>query len=243
MAMFELFTRPESWAAIATLTLLEIVLAIDNIVFIAILSGKLPPDRQAIARKIGLSLALIMRIFLLLTLSWIIRLEKPLFELAGFEFSGRSLIMLAGGLFLIAKATIEIYRKIELLGAEVSPGASATTAAFGLIIFQIALMDMVFSLESVITAVGMVREIPLMITAIAISIIVMMIFADPVSEYVNKHSSLKILALSFLLLIGVLLVAEGTGYHMPRGYVYFAMGFSLMVEFLNMRYRRKQAAY
>lgn len=237
--MLELFTRPESWAAIAALTLLEIVLGIDNIVFIAIVTEKLPPNLRSIARKVGLSLALIMRLLLLFTLSWIIRLEKPLFELAGLEFSGRSLIMLIGGLFLIVKATMEIYKKTELLEKEAHPAAGATT--FGLVLVQIVFLDMIFSLESIITAVGMVNEIPLMVTAIVISIIVMIIFTDPFSEYIDKHSSLKILALSFLLLIGVLLVADGTGYHLPRGYIYFAMGFSLMIEFFNMRYRKKLA--
>lgn len=235
--MFEVLLKPESCVAIATLTLLEVVLGIDNIVFIAIVSSRVAEAKQRIVRKIGLSIALLLRIFLLLTLSWIIRLEKPLFTLANFDFSAKAIIMLLGGLFLIGKATIEIYRKTELLEGEEVPQYQPAT--FWPTVFQIALLDVIFSLESIITAVGMVREVVLMIIAVTLAMIVMISFADLVSNFINQHASLKILALSFLLLIGVLLVAEGTGYHLPRGYVYFAMFFSLFVQLLNIRYETR----
>lgn len=235
--MFEVLLRPESWIAIATLTLLEIVLGIDNIVFIAIVSSRVSDDKQSGVRKVGLSIALLLRIFLLLALSWIIKLEKPLFYLADLGFSAKALIMLGGGLFLIGKATIEIYRKTELLETEEVP--EVQLAAFWSIVFQIAFLDLIFSLESIITAVGMVKEVILMVTAVSLAMIIMVTFADLVSKFINQHASLKILALSFLLLIGVLLVAEGTGYHLPRGYVYFAMFFSLFVQLLSIRYETR----
>ncbi len=235
--MFEVFLRPESWIAVATLTLLEIVLGIDNIVFIAIVSTRVAEDKQSLVRKVGLSVALLLRILLLLTLSWIIRLEKPLFSLANLDLSAKAIIMLGGGLFLISKATIEIYRKTELLEVEEAP--EIRTAAFWSIVFQIVFLDVIFSLESIITAVGMVKEVLLMVTAVTLAMVVMVTFADLVSKFINQHASLKILALSFLLLIGVLLVAEGTGYHLPRGYVYFAMFFSLFVQLLSIRYETR----
>ncbi len=235
--MFEVLLQPESWVAIATLTLLEIVLGIDNVVFIAIVSSRVSEEKQSQVRKIGLSVALLLRIFLLLALSWIIRLEKPLFSLVNIDFSGKALIMLGGGLFLITKATIEIYRKTELLEVEKTPKIRPT--AFWSIIFQIAFIDLIFSLESIITAVGMVKEIVLMVIAVSLAMMVMVAFADLVSKLINQHASLKILALSFLLLIGVLLLAEGTGYHLPRGYVYFAMFFSLFVQLLTIRYETR----
>jgi predicted tellurium resistance membrane protein TerC len=227
---------------LATLTLMEIVLGIDNIVFIAILVGKLPAAQQAFARRLGLTLALGIRILLLLTISWVMGLTKPLVTLAVLEveLSGRSLILLGGGLFLIVKATREIYDKVE--GGAHHPEEGARHASFGWILLQILLLDIVFSLDSVITAVGMANQIPVMITAMVLAMLVMLLSAASVSGFVDRHPSLKILALSFLLLIGVMLVAEGMGRHMPKGYVYFAMAFSLFVEALNMRYQRRQAA-
>ncbi len=235
--MFELFLDPANWIAIATLTLLEVVLGIDNIVFIAIVASRLPEERQAFARKVGLGLALVTRLVLLFGISWVIGLERPLFELPliGVGVSGRDLLLLGGGLFLIAKATQEIYHKTE--GVEEAAHTEVKAASMGGVLMQIALMDMIFSLDSIITAVGMVDEIVLMVVAVVIAIGVMIAFADPVSEFVNENPSVRILALAFLLLIGVLLVAEGTGRGIEKGYIYFAMGFSLLVELLNMRYR------
>jgi predicted tellurium resistance membrane protein TerC len=238
--MFEPFLDPGNWIAIVTLTLLEIVLGIDNIVFIAIVTARLEESKQPLARRLGLGLALGTRLLLLFALSWIIGLERTLFTVPGVEWdmTGRSLILLAGGLFLIYKATQEIYHKTE--GVEEEAHAGTATAAFGAALFQIALMDMIFSLDSIITAVGMVDEIPLMVAAIVIAVTVMIVFADAVADFVNENPSVKILALAFLMLIGVLLVAEGTGRHVEKGYIYFAMGFSLLVELLNMRYRRNR---
>ncbi|HEX9093324.1 MAG TPA: TerC family protein [Coriobacteriia bacterium] len=241
--MLDIFLQPASWAAIATLTLLEIVLGVDNIVFIAILAGRLPKEQQPSAQRLGLAAALVTRLLLLFAISWITRLERPLFELLGHGFSGRSIILLAGGLFLLVKAVREIYAKTELLDDH-APAAKAV-AGLGAVVVQIALMDIIFSLDSIITAVGMVKQLPLMVTAIVIAMAVMVVFASKVGAFVNDHPSIKILALSFLLLIGVLLVAEGTGYELPRGYVYFAMAFALVVDLLQMRYeanvRRKRA--
>lgn len=231
--MLDLFTRPESWAAIATLALLEIVLGIDNIVFIAVLTGKLPEAKQSQARQIGLGLALVTRLALLMALAWVMTLDRPIVTVAGTSFSGKALILLGGGLFLITKATREIYVKTELVGEEDAPRKRA--AAFGMVILQIGLIDVIFSLDSVVTAIGMVGKIPLMVTAILISMGVMLISANSVGNFINRHPSLKILALSFLLLIGVLLVAEGMGREFEKGYVYFAMGFALLVETLDMR--------
>jgi len=236
----ELFTA-ENAIALLTLTTLEVVLGIDNLVVIAILTGKLPPEQRARARRVGLLAAMGMRIALLLTLSWIIGLSGALFTVAGNEFSGRDLIMLAGGLFLIAKATHEIHTKVE--GPEEHPRAEQRVfSSLGSVIAQIMAFDLVFSIDSVITAIGLARAIPVMVAAIVIAVATMMVFATPVSEFVERHPSIKMLALSFLLLIGVLLVAEGMGAHLDRGYVYFAMGFSLVVELLNLRARHRPTA-
>jgi predicted tellurium resistance membrane protein TerC len=225
---------------LATLTLMEIVLGIDNVVFIAILVAKLPAAQQPLARRLGLSLALGIRILLLLTISWIMGLTRPLLTIGEVELSGRSLILLGGGLFLIVKATREVYDKVEGGGHEAEGGGSR--AAFGWVLFQILLLDIVFSLDSVITAVGMANQVAVMIIAMVLAMLVMLVSAAAISGFVDRHPSVKILALAFLLLIGVMLVAEGMGTHMAKGYVYFAMAFSLFVEMLNMRYRRRRGA-
>jgi predicted tellurium resistance membrane protein TerC len=225
----------ESLIALVTLTSLEIVLGIDNIVFIAILTGKLDPSKQDKARRIGLALAMIMRILLLLAISWIMGLTAPLFAMFNHDVSGRDLILLLGGLFLIGKSTFEIHEKIE--GHEHSTEAKAV-ASFASVLVQIMLLDLVFSLDSVITAVGMAKHIPIMIAAVIIAVGVMMVFAGSVSRFVERHPTIKMLALSFLLLIGVMLLAEGFGQHIEKGYIYFAMAFSLFVELLNLRVRK-----
>jgi len=230
----ELFTT-ENLVALLTLSSIEIVLGIDNIVFISILCGKLPAEQQGRARQIGLLLAMGMRILLLLAISWVIGLTEPLFALLGKAFSGRDLILLGGGLFLVAKATWEIHDKLE--GGE-HENARPRGAGFGAILVQIVLLDVVFSLDSVITAVGLAREIAVMIAAVVIAVAVMMVFAGRISAFIEKHPTLKMLALSFLLLIGVMLIADGFGQHVSKGYVYFAMAFSLFVEVLNIRLRR-----
>jgi len=232
-------TDPEIWIALATLTALELVLGIDNVIFISILAGKLPRDEQASARRAGLTLAMLMRIALLLSLAWIIRLTAPLFAVMGNEVSGRDLILVLGGLFLIGKSTYEIHDKLE--GAEHAVSVRAHPS-FRSVIVQIMLLDIVFSLDSVITAVGMVRQIPVMVAAIVIAVILMLAFAGPISKFVERHPTVKMLALSFLLLIGVALIADGLDLHIPRGYIYFAMGFSVMVEMLNLRLRRVPTA-
>jgi predicted tellurium resistance membrane protein TerC len=224
--------------ALVTLTAMEIVLGIDNVVFISILAGRLPADQASLARRIGLGLALVMRIGLLLGISWVMGLTQPIFEL-GRPFSGRDLILLGGGLVLIGKATWEIYDKLEVVHVE-RPGP-ATTGAMAFVIGQILIMDIVFSLDSVITAVGMANDLWVMITAMVIAVGVMLASAGAISSFVEAHPSVKILALSFLLLIGVMLVAEGTGQHIGKGYIYAAMAFSLFVEMLNLRYRQKRA--
>ena len=226
--------------ALVTLSAMEIVLGIDNVVFIAILTGRLPAAQQNVARRTGLILALGMRIGLLFAISWIMGLTQPLFTvpLLGREVSGRDLILLGGGLFLIFKATWEIYDKLEAEHGH--EGGGAATATFSWVLLQVILLDIVFSLDSVITAVGMAQEIVIMIVAMVIAMLVMLVSAGAVSRFVERHPSVKLLALSFLLLIGVMLVAEGTGHHMPKGYIYFAMAFSLAVELLNMRYRRNR---
>ena len=234
----EWIADPQGWIALATLTVLELVLGIDNIVFISILAGKLPHAQQGRARRTGLGLALVSRIALLFTLTWLARLTAPLFSLLGNEFSGRDLILIAGGLFLIAKATHEIHGKLE--GAEDGRAAPAVVS-FGSVIVQIMLIDVVFSLDSVITAVGMVQELVIMVIAVVLAVGVMMVAADPVSDFVERHPTVKMLALSFLLLIGVALIADGFEQHVPRGYIYFAMGFSVFVEMLNLRLRRRGA--
>jgi predicted tellurium resistance membrane protein TerC len=228
----------EALLALATLSLLEIVLGIDNVVFIAILTAKLPRARQPSVRRLGLALALIMRLGLLFAITWIMRLTTPLVGVASYALSGRDLILLGGGLFLIGKATWEIYDKLEAEHHErAGPGGRRAVAW---VILQIMLLDVVFSLDSVITAVGMVNQIWIMVAAMIIAMAVMLVSVGAVSGFVERHPSVKLLALSFLLLIGVMLVAEGTGHHLPRGYVYFAMTFSLFVELLNLRYRRRR---
>ena len=230
----------ENLLALVTLTAMEIVLGIDNIVFLAILTGKLPAAQQGKARRIGLFLAMFMRILLLLTLTWIMRLTQPLFSLLGHAVSGRDLILLAGGVFLIAKATWEIHDKLEVPGPH-GP-ATATVASFGAAIAQIVALDVIFSLDSVLAAVGMAKHLAVMVAAVVAAVGVMLVFADAVCRLIERHPTLKMLALSFLLLIGVMLVAEGSGRHIEKGYIYFAMAFSLGVELLNMRLRKAQAA-
>ncbi len=235
----EWLADPQIWIGLLTLTSLEIVLGIDNIVFISILAGKLPAAKQKQARQIGLGLAMVMRILLLLSLSWIIGLTKPFFTLAGFEITGRALILIGGGLFLIGKSTREIHDKLE--GGDVN-GPVRAKPSLGSVLFQIILLDIVFSLDSVITAVGMVDEIGVMIAAVMIAVGVMMTFAGGISRFVERHPTIKMLALSFLLLIGVNLIGEGLGFHIPKGYTYFAMGFAVFVEMLNINLRKRKPA-
>jgi predicted tellurium resistance membrane protein TerC len=223
--------------ALTTLSAMEIVLGIDNVVFIAILVGRLPEAQRALARRLGLILALGIRIGLLFTISWMMGLTDPLFTALGRGISGRDLILLGGGLFLMFKATWEIYAKVEVEPHEAS--AARARAAFVWVLVQILLLDIVFSLDSVITAVGMANQLSIMVTAMVIAMLIMLVSAAAISDFIDRHPSLKILALAFLLLIGVMLVAEGMGSHMEKGYIYFAMAFSLLVELLNMRYRRK----
>jgi predicted tellurium resistance membrane protein TerC len=235
-------TDPQIWIGLVTLTGLEIVLGIDNIVFISILASRLPAKEQPRARKVGLALALITRILLLLSLAWIVRLTRPLFTIYGLGISGRDLILIFGGLFLLAKATHEIHAKLE--GAHEEGGAPAAgSARFSSVVTQIMLLDIVFSLDSVITAVGMVNNIPVMIAAVIIAIIVMMVFVNPVSAFVDRHPTVKMLALSFLVLIGVTLLMEGLHQHVPKGTIYFAMFYSLGVELLNLRVRSRHARH
>lgn len=231
----EWITSAEVWTALLTLTALEIVLGVDNIIFISILSGKLPPGQQAKARTLGLGLAMITRIALLFSLSWVIGLTDPIFSIAGHEFSGRDLILLGGGLFLIGKSTFEIHEKLE--GHE-EHGPARQVTSFTSVIIQILLLDIVFSLDSVITAVGMARSIEVMIAAVVIAVATMMIFANPIAAFIERHPTMKMLALSFLLLIGVMLIADGFGQHVGKGYIYSAMAFSLFVEVLNIRLRK-----
>jgi predicted tellurium resistance membrane protein TerC len=225
---------PQAWIALVTLTVLEIVLGIDNIIFISILAGKLPGHEQRKARVAGLAAAMAMRILLLLSLSWVMRLTAPLFTVVGQEISGRDVILLAGGLFLLAKATHEIHNRLE---GEEGRGSAKARATFASVIVQIMLLDIVFSLDSVITAIGMADRVSIMIIAVVIAVIFMMAFAGTVSDFVHRHPTVKMLALSFLLLIGVSLIAEGFEHHIPKGYIYFAMAFSVFVEMLNLRAR------
>jgi predicted tellurium resistance membrane protein TerC len=234
----EWITTAEGWIALLTLIALEIVLGIDNIIFISILAGKLPKKEQARARVTGLAMAMLMRIVLLFSISWVMKLTTPLFTILSREFSGRDLILIAGGLFLLAKSTMEIHESLEGHRKEKIEGKVAVS--FIAIILQIMLMDAIFSLDSVITAIGMVKQLSIMIIAVVIAIIFMMIFIGGVSRFVEKRPTVKVLALSFLLLIGVALVADGLDLHLPRGYIYFAIAFSTFVEFLNQKIRYRK---
>ncbi|HET7546394.1 MAG TPA: TerC family protein [Usitatibacter sp.] len=237
--MIELFTDPQNWIALLVLTGLELVLGIDNIIFISILVEKLPRARREFARRTGLFLAMFMRIGLLFVLSWVIGLTQPIFTVIGNEISGRDLILIGGGLFLIWKSTKEIHQLLEGEGGEHS---SAVRATFGAVIMQIIVIDLVFSLDSLITAVGMVDHVEVMIVAVILSVMLMMVFAGAIGRVVENHPTLKMLALSFLFVIGVLLIADGFDHHVPKGYVYFAMAFSVGVEMLNMRMRKRRGA-
>jgi predicted tellurium resistance membrane protein TerC len=231
--MSELLT-PDSLLALVTLTFLEIVLGVDNVIFISILSGKLPKHQQGKARRVGLAAAMAMRILLLLSIAWVIGLTAPLFTIFGEEISGRDLILIGGGLFLLGKATLEIHDGLE---GEHGERSSTVAASFGAVIAQIMALDIVFSLDSVITAVGMAEDISVMVIAVVLAVAVMMFSAEPISAFVHRHPTVKMLALSFLLLIGLALVADGFELHIPKGYIYFAMGFSVFVEMINMRVR------
>ena len=233
----EIFTSTEAWIAFATLTALELVLGIDNIIFISILVDKLPKEKRELARNIGLFMAMFMRIGLLLVLSWIVGLVEPMLTVLGQAISGRDAILILGGLFLIWKSTTEIHQSIE--GAE-HENASIKKVTFVSVIFQIMVIDLVFSLDSIITAVGMVDEVEIMIAAVIVSVALMMVFARAIGNFVSDHPSIKLLALSFLVVVGVVLIAEGFEHHIPKGYIYFAMAFSVCVEMLNIKFRKKR---
>ena len=237
--MMELLTNPQAWIAFATLTLLELVLGIDNIIFISILVDKLPKAKRDFARRLGLFMAMFMRIGLLLVLAWIVGLVAPLFTVLGQDISGRDLILIAGGLFLIYKSTGEIHQSLE--GDEEHGGMNKVGATLMSVIVQIMIIDLVFSLDSIITAVGMVDDVRVMIAAVVASVALMMLFAAPIGRFVSDHPTIKMLALSFLVVVGVVLVAEGFGHHVPKGYVYFGMAFSLAVEMLNIYMRKKKS--
>lgn len=233
----EMFLELDTWVALLTLTFMEIVLGIDNIIFISIVAGKLPEDQQKKARIGGLSLALIMRVLLLFSITWLIGLTEPVISLFGFDFSWRDIILAGGGIFLIVKSVLEIHEKVEVhdVNKEVTAARSFTLA-----LLQIVMLDIIFSFDSILTAVGLTDEIILMIIAVVVSILIMMIFAKAVGEFVNRFPTIQILALSFLILIGFMLVMEGLQYHVPKGYIYFAVFFSLVIEMLNIRFRKKQ---
>jgi predicted tellurium resistance membrane protein TerC len=232
----ELLTEPAAWLSLVTLTALEIVLGIDNVIFISILVDKLPHGQQSLGRRLGLSLALIFRLGLLFAITWIMRLTAPLFTILGNEISGRDLILIGGGLFLIWKATKEVHENLEVTHEERK--APSGGSAFGMILVQILALDIVFSLDSVITAVGMAEDLGVMVAAVVIAVGFMMVFASPVSAFVDRHPTVKMLALSFLLLIGLALIADGLNQHIPKGYIYFAMAFSVGVEILNLRMKK-----
>ncbi len=233
--MMDWISSPEAWVALATLTTLEIVLGIDNIIFLSILVGRLPPQQRHSARILGLGLAMITRIMLLISLSWVMRLTHPLMVVAGQAISGRDLILIGGGLFLLVKATKEIHSAVE--GEEESDRQIRRAAYIGTLI-QIAIIDIVFSLDSVITAVGLANDIPVMVIAIIAAVLVMMFAAKAIGEFVERHPTIKVLALSFLIMVGIALIAEGLAFHIPKGYIYFAMAFSVVVEMLNIRLRK-----
>ena len=237
----ETLLNPEIWIALATLTALELVLGIDNIIFISILAGKLPPHQRDKARRLGITLAAVTRLGLLLTIAWIVGLTAPLFSVFGHPFSWRDLILIGGGLFLIAKATHEIHQKLEGASEHVTAG-SVAQASFTSVIMQIMILDIVFSLDSIITAVGMVDERWVMVAAILISIVFMLMFARPIGEFVERHPTVKVLALSFLIMIGLVLIADGFGLHIPKGYVYTTMAFSVFVEMINLWIRKREQA-
>ncbi|ARO87557.1 hypothetical protein EBAPG3_007115 [Nitrosospira lacus] len=236
--MFEWLASPEAWVALVTLTALEIVLGIDNIIFISILVGRLPEAQRNSARRMGLGLAMITRLGLLFSISWVMSLTEPWFEVFGNVISGRDIVLIGGGLFLLAKATHEIHNSVEGLDDE---GHKVVANSMGMVLVQIAILDIVFSLDSVITAVGLVEHVSLMAIAIVLAVLVMLMAAKPIGDFVDAHPTIKILALSFLILVGVTLIVEGFDVHVPKGYIYFAMAFSVGVEFLNLRMRRKKA--
>jgi predicted tellurium resistance membrane protein TerC len=234
----EFLTNPETWIALVTLTALEVVLGIDNIVFISILAGKLKEDEQERARRVGLLIAMLARIGLLFSIAWLTRLTTPLFEIFGQEITGKGIILIVGGLFLLAKSTFEMHERLEGEQGEVTARVAANFAS---VIVQIVLLDIVFSIDSVLTAIGMAKELAVMVTAIVIAVAIMLWASKSISDYVNERPTIKILALSFLLLIGVSLIAEGLEFHIPKGYIYFAMAFSLFVEILNQKLRPRAA--
>ncbi len=235
--MIELLSSPQAWVALGTLTALELVLGIDNIIFISILVDKLPPERREFTRRLGLFLAMFMRIGLLLVLAWLVGLTLPLFSVLGQQISGRDLILIFGGLFLIWKSTGEIH---QLMEGEEGHASSAVKGTFAAVIVQIIIVDLVFSLDSIITAVGMVNEIPIMVAAVILSVALMLLFAAPIGRFVSAHPTVKMLALAFLFVIGIALIAEGFDHPVPKGYIYFAMAFSVLVEMLNLRGARKR---
>ncbi|MEO7559042.1 MAG: TerC family protein [Nitrosospira sp.] len=236
--MFEWLASPEAWVALVTLTALEIVLGIDNIIFISILVGRLPEAQRNFARRMGLGLAMLTRLGLLFSISWVMSLTEPWFELLGNSISGRDVVLIGGGLFLLAKATHEIHNSVEGMDDE---GHKVVANSMGMVLVQIAILDIVFSLDSVITAVGLVDHVSLMAIAIILAVLVMLMAAKAIGDFVDTHPTIKILALSFLILVGVTLIVEGFDVHVPKGYIYFAMAFSVGVEFLNLRMRRKKA--
>jgi len=234
--MFEWLASPEAWVALGTLTLLEIVLGIDNIIFISILVSRLPEQQRNLARRLGLGLAMIARLALLFSITWVMQFTAPWFTVFGNEISGRDIILIGGGLFLLAKATHEIHNSLE---GVVENGRPVVVASFGAVLVQIAVLDIVFSLDSVITAVGLVQHVSIMAIAIVLAVAVMLLAAKPIGDFVDTHPTIKILALSFLILVGVTLMVEGFDVHVPKGYIYFAMAFSVMVEMLNIRMRKR----
>ena len=236
----EMLSDPQVWLAFVTLTALEIVLGIDNIIFISILVGRLPKEQQARGRTIGLGLAMLTRILLLLSITWVMGLSADLFQVFGYGISGRDVILIGGGLFLLAKSTLEIHHGLE--GVDDEQGEGAARATFIGVITQIAIIDIVFSLDSVITAVGMADHVEVMIAAVIVAVLVMMFLAGPIGDFVDRHPTIKMLALSFLILIGMALIGEGVGFHIPKGYIYFAMAFSVAVEMLNIQVRKRQLA-